>query len=68
MASYEYRILQSAAGAPVTHLNDRINTLAGEGWEVVELSGDATVNVLLRRAKTQASAPRAAAPQPSQEG
>lgn len=55
MATYEYRVIQSAAGAPVSHLNERINAMAEEGWEVIGISGDSTVNVIMRRQKQQAA-------------
>ena len=48
MQKYEFRVLQSAAAA-VTHLNDRINTMAADGWECMGISGDQMVYVLLRR-------------------
>jgi len=61
VAMYEYRVLQSAASAPISHLNERINAMAEEGWEVIGISGDTTVNVIMRREKPQA----ANQPQPS---
>ena len=53
MPKYEYRVVQSAAGAAIGHLNDRINQMAEEGWEVVGISGAETVNVLMRRVKPE---------------
>jgi len=61
MPKYEYRVVQSVAGAAVGHLNDRLNTMADEGWEVVTISGSETVNVLVRRPKAE-SAPEAESP------
>jgi len=52
---YEYRVVQSAAGTAVGHLNDRINAMAEEGWEVMLMSGSETVNILMRRPKAAAS-------------
>ena len=51
MPRYEYRVVQGGAGAAITHLNDRINAMAEEGWEVVMISGSEIVNVLMRRVK-----------------
>jgi hypothetical protein len=62
VTKYEYRVVQSTAGAPLGHLNDRLNAMAEEGWEVVAISGAETVNVLMRRPKSEA---QAAAPQPA---
>lgn len=75
MNQYEYTILQSAAGARTSLLNERIEALAVEGWEPILMSGDATVNVMLRRlrqsaaarttASAQAQTPRPAPAQPT---
>ncbi len=54
MAKYEYRIVQSQAGAAIAHLNERINTMAEEGWEPIFMSGSETVNVMMRRPKPEA--------------
>ena len=53
MPKYEYRVVQSTAGAAIGHLNDRINQMAEEGWEVVGISGSETVNILMRRVKPE---------------
>ena len=53
MPKYEYRVVQSSAGAAIGHLNDRINQMAEEGWEVVGISGSETVNILMRRVKQE---------------
>lgn len=55
MPKYEYRVVQSAAGAAIGHLNDRVNTMAEEGWEAVTISGSDTVNVLMRRPKVESA-------------
>jgi hypothetical protein len=66
---WEFRVLQSAAAA-VTHLNDRINTMAADGWECMGISGDQMVYVLLRRPVSEAPAAKPAVeapPPPPQE-
>jgi hypothetical protein len=66
LPKWEYRVLQSTAGA-VTHLNDRINSMAEEGWEAVSLSGDTMVNVLMRRPRAEKPAAETPPPPPPQE-
>lgn len=61
MQKWEYRVLQSASNA-ITHLNERMNSMAAEGWECIGISGDQLVCVLMRRSVAQASAAQAAAP------
>lgn len=56
MGQYDYMVVQSAAGARVSILNERIETMVGEGWEPILMSGDTTVNVMLRRPKAQPAA------------
>jgi len=56
MGQYDYMVVQSAAGARVSSLNERLETMAGEGWEPIMMSGDTTINVLLPRPKAQAAA------------
>jgi hypothetical protein len=54
MPKYEYRVVTGGTAA-IAHLNERINAMAEEGWEVVTISGNETVNVLLRRPRPEAS-------------
>jgi nucleoid-associated protein YgaU len=60
MSQYEYMLLQSAAGARTSLLNERLEAHVVEGWEPVMLSGDTTVNVLLRRPRQAAARATAA--------
>lgn len=68
MSQYEYMLLQSAAGARITLLNERIEAHVLEGWEPIMMSGDTTLNVMLRRvrpaAAVQTSASQAQAARP----
>lgn len=63
MAQYEYRVVQGGGGAAIAHLNDRINAMAEEGWEVVAIAGEEVVNVLMRRPKEAASEQSQSQPQ-----
>ena len=72
MSQYEYTVIQSAAGARISLMNERIETLVADGWEPVLMSGDATVSILFRRPRRQAAAQQAhaqsavaAAPRPA---
>jgi hypothetical protein len=47
---YEYLLLRLAE-ARATHITERINQHADEGYEPVIMCGDATLSVLLRRPK-----------------
>ena len=69
MSQYEYLLLQSAAGARITLLNERLEAHVLEGWEPIMMSGDTTLNVMLRRprrpAATQPSASQAQVARPA---
>lgn len=60
MSQYEYMLLQSAAGARTSLLNERIEAHVAEGWEPIMMSGDTTVNVMLRRPRQAAATQHAA--------
>lgn len=47
--AYEYRIIQLAAGATISHINERLSHMVAEGWEPCMFAGDANVNILMRR-------------------
>ena len=55
MPKYEYRVVQSSAGAAIGHLNDRINQMAEEGWEVVHIIERGKVWIPQRREGKQTS-------------
>ena len=55
MPQYEYRVVQMPPQGTVGPLNERIATMVAEGWEPIMLSGDATVNVMMRRAVAAAA-------------
>jgi len=63
MSQYEYRAIQMPVQGAVSRLNEQIATMVAEGWEPIMLSGDSTVNVMMRRALTasEAAAAQAAA-------
>ncbi len=50
MSQYEYRVVRMPAQGTVSPLNERIGAMVAEGWEPVLMSGDTTVNVMMRRA------------------
>ena len=56
MTDYEYMILQMAAGTRITMFNERLEHQMQEGWEPFLMSGDTTLNVMLRRRRVAASA------------
>ena len=58
MSRFEYQIIQMVAGGRVTHLNERMEAMAAEGWEPIMMSGDSGLNVLMRRAKGQGASPQ----------
>lgn len=49
MPTYQYRLLQLPVGGTMSRLNEQIRQMAEEGWEPMLMSGEATVNILLRR-------------------
>jgi len=57
---WEYLVLRLAEGR-ATHITDRVNQHATEGYEPVIMCGDATLTILLRRPKPAAEQ----APEPS---
>ncbi|MGQ9732652.1 MAG: hypothetical protein ACUVX8_15445 [Candidatus Zipacnadales bacterium] len=57
---YEYVVIRLGEGR-ATHLADRINDHAAEGYEPFMMCGDTFLTVLLRRPKT-AESPASAAP------
>ena len=63
MNPYEYSVIQMAAGARATMFNERLEHAVQEGWEPFLMSGDTTINVLMRRPRQAAVArqPQAAA-------
>jgi hypothetical protein len=65
MTQYEYILVQMAAGSRAQLFNERLEHMSSEDWEPVLMSGDTTVNVLMRRPRKAAAAARpvAAAPQ-----
>jgi len=48
---WEYNVLQMAVSGRSTHLAERLNQMAEEGFEPFMSNGDATVTILLRRPK-----------------
>lgn len=48
---WEYSVLQMAAAGRSTHLAERLNQMAEEGFEPFMSSGDETVTIILRRPK-----------------
>ncbi len=56
MEQYEYRVVQLPAGGNITHMNERLAHMVSEGWEPFLMSGDTSVNVLVRRRAQQQSA------------
>jgi len=48
MPKYEYRILHMPTTS-ITVLNERLNTDAEAGWSPILMSGNDSVNILLRR-------------------
>jgi hypothetical protein len=48
---WEYSVLQMAASGRSTHLAERLNQMAEEGFEPFISSGDETITILLRRPK-----------------
>jgi hypothetical protein len=63
LQKWEYRVLQSASNA-ITHLNERMNSMAADGWECVGISGDQMVCVLMRRPAPPVDQAVAEAPPP----
>ena len=59
MSQYEYQIIQMTGGGRVGQLNERMATMIAQGWAPVLMSGDATINVMLRRQVKQPAAPQA---------
>jgi hypothetical protein len=55
---YDYLLLRLAE-ARATHITERINQHADEGYEPIIMCGDATLSVLLRRPKAAADKPAA---------
>jgi len=49
MALYEFRVEHKPAGGRVSQINDRLVTLAAEGWEPIMMCGGEELNILLRR-------------------
>jgi hypothetical protein len=47
---YEYLIIRLAE-ARATHITERLNQHAAEGYEPIVMCGDATLSLLLRRPK-----------------
>jgi hypothetical protein len=58
---WEYTVLQMATTGRSTHLAERLNQMAEDGFEPFMSSGDDTVTIILRRPK-QAKAGGAAEP------
>jgi hypothetical protein len=52
---YEYVLLR-LTDARAAHISERLNQHADEGYEPVLMCGDATLSLLLRRAKSAAPA------------
>ena len=50
MSGYEYQVLQMPAQGTVRPLNERIAGMVADGWEPIMMSGDTTLNVMMRRA------------------
>ncbi len=46
---WEYNVLQMAATGRSTHLAERLNQMADEGYEPFMVSGDETITIVLRR-------------------
>ncbi len=67
MAQYEYMIITMNAGGRITHLNERLEGMVQEGWHPIMMSGDAQVNVMLRRQRPGVAA-QPQAQQPSSGG
>lgn len=59
MPKYEYHVVSKADRAPITMLNERLESMAAEGWEPIMMSGEATVNVMMRRLSPEAAAQQA---------
>ena len=60
MTDYEYSIIQMAAGTRVTMFNERLEHSVREGWEPFMMSGDTTINIMLRRPRQGAEVQQAA--------
>ena len=63
MSTYEYRVIQLPAQGVVGRLNEQITGMVADGWEPIMMSGDAAINVMMRRelAAPEATVARAAA-------
>lgn len=57
MAAYEYRVEHKPAGGRMGQINDRLDSLAEQGWEPILMSGSDDLNILLRRPKPQPDQP-----------
>jgi hypothetical protein len=53
---WEYLIIRLTDARP-THIGERLNQHASEGYEPIMMCGDATLTLLLRRPKEEAPAP-----------
>ncbi len=53
---YEYLIIRLAE-ARATHITERLNQHAAEGYEPIIMCGDATLSLLLRRPKQAKAEP-----------
>ncbi len=52
MAKYEYRCLHMPAGS-ISVVNERLASSAEENWHPILMSGDTSINILLRRQVTE---------------
>ena len=55
MPTYEYRVARMPAQATIGRFNEQIAGLIADGWAPIMMSGDTTVNILMRRALAEST-------------